>query len=345
LDTEIALLLAQDGLVNGAVYALLALALILVFAVTRIIFVPQGEFVTYGALTLASFQQGYLPGTIWLLMAAGFAAAGFELGSGFNTPHRRKSIGLAAAWAAYPVVLLLLVRAVDPSQGPQWLQILATLAIVVPIGPLLYRSVFQPMADASILVLMIAAVALHLVLVGIGLLAFGPEGSRTDPLIQGSFDIGTLVMSGQSLAVFAVSGGLIALLFWGFRYTLHGKALRATAVSQVGARLVGIRPERAGRLCFGLSALVGCISGVLISPITTIYYDTGFLIVLKGFIAAIIGALSSYPLAAAGALGVGLVESFTSFWSSAFKEALLFALIIPVLLWLSVVAPAKPEDE
>jgi ABC-type branched-subunit amino acid transport system permease subunit len=75
---------------------------------------------------------------------------------------------------------------------------------------------------------------------------------------------------------------------------------------------------------------------MLIAPITTIYYDTGFLIGLKGFVAAIIGGLASYPLAAAGAILVGLLESFGSFWASAFKEVIVFTLIIPVLLWRSL---------
>ena len=63
MDLQILRLLGQDGVTNGAIYALLALALVLVFAVTRVIFIPQGEFVAYGALTLASLQAGKLPGT------------------------------------------------------------------------------------------------------------------------------------------------------------------------------------------------------------------------------------------------------------------------------------------
>ena len=73
MDLQIALLLGQDGITNGAIYALLALALVLVFAVTRVIFIPQGEFVTLGALTLASLQAGKTPGTLWLLLGAGIA--------------------------------------------------------------------------------------------------------------------------------------------------------------------------------------------------------------------------------------------------------------------------------
>ena len=69
MDLSIAGILGLDGVTNGAVYALLALALVLVFAVTRVIFIPQGEFVAYGALTLAMLQLGKVPGTVWLLAA------------------------------------------------------------------------------------------------------------------------------------------------------------------------------------------------------------------------------------------------------------------------------------
>ena len=85
--------------------------------------------------------------------------------------------------------------------------------------------------------------------------------------------------------------------------------------------------------------------GVLIAPITTIYYDTGFLIGLKGFVGAIVGGLGSYPLAAAGALLVGLLEAFSSFWASAFKEVIVFTLIIPVLVWRSLTTHHVEEEE
>ena len=60
---------------NGAVYALLSLSLVLVFAVTRVIFVPLGEFVVFGTLTLAALQLGRVPGTLTLvLILLGLAA-------------------------------------------------------------------------------------------------------------------------------------------------------------------------------------------------------------------------------------------------------------------------------
>ncbi len=121
--------------------------------------------------------------------------------------------------------------------------------------------------------------------------------------------------------------------------------MRATALNRVGARLCGVSPSFAGALTFTLAALLCAFSGVLIGPITTVYYDSGFLVSLKGFVGAIIGGLASYPLAAAGALFVGLIESFSSFWASAFKEVIVFTLIIPVLLWRSLTTHHHEEEE
>ncbi|KAG0891155.1 hypothetical protein G6F32_017535 [Rhizopus arrhizus] len=66
---------------------------------------------------------------------------------------------------------------------------------------------------------------------------------------------------------------------------------------------------------------------------------------LKGFVGAIIGGLVSYPLAAAGAILVGLIEAFSSFWASAYKEIIVFTLIIPVLLWRSLKSHHVEEED
>ena len=75
MDFSIASILALDGVTNGAIYALLALATVLLFAVTRVIFIPQGEFVAYGALTLAIMQTGKVPGTVWFLLILAVSVA------------------------------------------------------------------------------------------------------------------------------------------------------------------------------------------------------------------------------------------------------------------------------
>ena len=228
---------------------------------------------------------------------------------------------------------------------PMPVQILLALAVVVPLGPMVYRLAYQPLAEASVLVLLIVSVAVHVAMVGLALLVFGAEGSRTPPFTEARFDFAGMSVASQTLWVIGCSAALIVVLYLLFERTLYGKALRATAVNRQGARLMGIPTALAGKLTFLLCALIGAFSGVLIAPITTVYYDTGFLIGLKGFVGAIIGGLVSYPVAAVGAVLVGLLESYSSFWASAYKEVIVFTLIIPVLLARSLRARHVEEDE
>jgi len=333
MDFSIAALLAQDGLTNGAIYCLLALALVLVFAVTRVIFVPQGEFVAFTVLTLAAFEQNKLPGTVWLLLALGATVAFAD-----TIAHRRepRRILRAIAGSALPCVLAAgLVWAVFALQAGFAFQVLATVIAVTAMGPAIYRLAFQPVATAPVLTLLIVSVAVHFVLTGLGLLFFGAEGARTSAFTSASFELGSINVSGQSLLVYGFTAVLVVVMAAFFKYTLFGKALRATAANRTGARLVGISPNFAGSLSITLAAAIGAVSGLLIGPITTVYYDSGFLVGLKGFVGAIVGGLASYPIAAAGAIFVGLVEAFSSFWASAYKEVIVFTLIIPVLLWRS----------
>ncbi len=345
MNLEIAILLGQDGIVNGAIYALLALALVLVFAVTRAIFIPQGEFVAYGALTLAGLQAGTRPGTVWLVVGLAAAVAVVDVVVALRSGSHRRIPRILAWNVGYPAVMVAAVCLSSPQGWPLLFQVALALAIVAPLGPLIYRLAYQPVAEASVLVLLIISVAVHVTLVGLGLLFFGAEGVRTPAFSAGSVEWGSVTVAPQTLWVIGTSIGLIALLSVLFERTMWGKALRATAINRTGARLMGISATLAGKLAFLLAAAIGCLSGILISPLTTVYYDTGFLIGLKGFVAAIIGGLASYPVAAAGAIFVGLLESFSSFWASAFKEVIVFAVIIPVLLWRSIGAHQEEEEE
>ena len=115
-------------------------------------------------------------------------------------------------------------------------------------------------------------------------------------------------------------------------------------MNRVGARLVGIRPARTALLAYCCASLLAGLIGILISPVTTIYYDSGLIIGLKAFVAAIIGGLSSYPLTALGAMLVGMVESFASFWSGALKDVIVFSLLIPVLMLRSYFSVHSEEE-
>src|ERR1019366_7848799 len=346
MDLTTAGILLLDGATNGAIYALLALAIVLVFAVTRVIFIPQGEFVAYGALTLALLQLGKVPGTIWLLVALAAVAALIDLvdAAQRGLPAAAKLAGLLRTLVAPAAVAALTVWAA-PRHLPLLVQSALTLAIVTLLGALVYRLAYQRLADASVLVLLIVSVGVHFALTGLGLVFFGAEGFRNPSFWDERYSAGAISISGQTICIFIASIVLMVALFVFFERTLRGKALRATAVNRLGARLMGISTSGAGKLSFGLAAFIGALSGLLIGPTTTVFYDSGFLIGLKGFVAAIFGGLASYPAAAIGALLVGGLESFSSFYASAFKEVIVFTLIIPVLLWRSFQRGHDDEEE
>ena len=239
MDLQVALILGQDGVVNGAVYGLMAVALVLVFSVTRVIFIPQGELVAFAALSMAALQAGRAPQALWLLLplaAATLATEAWRSRRGARVDWRS-----TLAWTlAAPALASALAwwRPASPLA-----QALTTLAVVVPLGPLLYRLAFRPLADATVLTLLIVSVALHGVLVGLGLFLFGAEGSRTTPFTEARFELGGQPVTGQSLVVVAVALALVGAMALFFERTVPGKALRATAMNRLGARLMG-HPDR-----------------------------------------------------------------------------------------------------
>jgi branched-chain amino acid transport system permease protein len=335
MNVQIAAILAIDGIASGAIYVLIAIGFVLVFVVTRVLYVPFGDIAAFTVLTLASLETGQIPGTVWLVAVLAIVAAVMEAASLLRSGQAAAApramlfylllplIPVVIAWVAAPLVLGMAAR------------IGVALLLILPIAPLLDRIVFRPIADASVLLLLIVAVALHFALAGVGLLFFGPEGVRTQPLGDARFDIFGVLISLQTMFVVGAAIVFSVLLYLFFEFTITGKALRATSVNRIGARLVGIRPARAGTVAYLLASLLAGVSGVLIGPVTTIFYDSGFLIGLKAFVGSIFGVLASYPMTALGAVLVGLLESFASFWSSAFKEVIVFSILIPVLLWRS----------
>ena len=340
MNATIALFLLQDGVINGAIYALLGVTLVLIFAVTRVIFVPQGELAAWGALTLAAFEAGTVPGTAPLLVLLGLTCAGFDGLRQRKQMTAMRLIEMGLRDIALPLALWALCIWLAPQKPALWLSVLLTVALIVPMGPMMYRLAFAPIADASVLTLFIGAIGVHFACTGVGLLFFGAEGFRTTPFIAGVFP--AVSYTHLTLALTVVS--LIGLYIF-FDKTLLGKALRATAVNRLGARLVGIPTQSTGRFAFALGAGIAALSGTMIGSLTTISYDSGFIISLKGFVAAIAAGLASYPLTVIAALGVGILESFSAFFASAFKEAIVFSIIIPMLIWRSLVVRRNDEEE
>src|ERR1700760_898315 len=153
MDLFVFLALLQDGLTTGAIYLLLATGLLIVFSVTRVIFVPQGDLLAYGTLTVATLQTGHLPGTLWLLDGAAAVALVISFLAG------RAAARNAALQGLYALSLTIGAWLLAPLQNPT-ISILLALAIATPMGPLIWRFAFRPAADASVLALLILAMAL-----------------------------------------------------------------------------------------------------------------------------------------------------------------------------------------
>jgi branched-chain amino acid transport system permease protein len=336
------LFLFIDGLTNGAIYAQVALSLVLVYSVTRVVNIAQGEYVMLGALTFADLVQSRLPPTM-ALSACGLALWGAsEVWARRRQPRRAARSLLAATSGCIAIVAVSFVLVSRPPSV--FLAMPVAILLVAVLGPVVYRVTVQPNPNASTVVFVIISVGVDMVLQGLGLLFWGPDPYPVAPIASGGIAVGSLFLTWQSIAIVAIAVIMMAVLYAFFEFTLLGKALQATAINRLGAQLCGIPAARAGALAFFLSAAFSATGGMLLAPLATANYDMGFVVGLKGFVGSAMGGLINYPMALAGVLAVGDLESAAAYTWSSYREVLVFALLIPILLWRS--HHAKPgEDE
>ena len=344
MDSTIALILLTDGLAWSAIYLIIGLGLVLIFSVTRVIFVPFGSVAVFAALSLGAMEQGRLPALINLIGLFVVVALLMELVSMWRERSWQRFPRVLLGWVVAPLLpCALAVWATG--QDSSAMHVAAAILLAVALGPLIERVALRPIAHASVLSLLIVSLVLDLVLAGLGLLWFGPEGMRTKASLNGSVALTSdLIVNYQTLMTIGVAIVLALLFYVGLQRTRMGKVLHATASNPTGARLVGIRPAFTATIAHMIAALLAGIVGVLISPVATIYYDSGLILTLKAFVAAIIGGMVSYPLTAVGALLVGVAESYASFWNSGLKDAIVFGLLIPILVIRSGLAAHHEEE-
>ena len=212
---------------------------------------------------------------------------------------------------------------------------LAVLAAVL-VGLLLEKLAIEPAAKADTVTLIIITIGAALLLRGLAQLVWDkrvhslPAFSGDQPLQL----LGATVLP-QSLWVLGGAAGAVAALSWFFGRTLFGKAMLASSYNPLAAQLVGINTRTVLLASFGLAALLGALGGVLIAPIAFIACDSGIMLGLKGFAAAMLGGLGSFAGAVLGGLLLGLAEGLgAGFVSSAYKDAIAFVVILAVLFFL-----------
>jgi branched-chain amino acid transport system permease protein len=268
--------------------------------------------------------SGLTAGAIYALVALGFSivynasgAINFAQGE-FVMVGGMSAVSLLATGLPLPAAVLLAVAA----------------AVIV--GLAVEKLAIEPARHAGTVTLIIITIGVSLFLRGLAQLVWDKRVHAL-PAFSGDQPIhlfGATLLP-QSLWVLAGAGLAVAGLSWFFGRTLFGKAMLATSYNPLAARLVGVNTRTVLLASFGLAALLGALGGVLTAPITFTAYDTGIMLGLKGFAAAMLGGLGSFSGAVLGGLLLGLAEGLgAGFISSAYKDVIAFVIILAVLFFL-----------
>jgi branched-chain amino acid transport system permease protein len=223
-------------------------------------------------------------------------------------------------------------------QGGLPLPLAIALAIAIPavVGVLVEKLAIEPAKGAETVALIIITIGASLVIRGLVQVWLG-KGTHTFPAFSGNepIAVGGATLLPQSLWVLGVTAVVVLALWLFFSRSLAGKAILATSYNPLAAKLVGINTQWVLLVSFALSAALGAVGGILLTPITLTSYDVGIMLGLKGFVAAVVGGLGSGLGAVAGGLLVGIVEAMAAgYISSAYKDAVPFLLIFVILFFM-----------
>ena len=211
---------------------------------------------------------------------------------------------------------------------------LVAVAVACLIGALVYELAVRPARTTDPVVVIILTIGVSIFIKGIAQIVYGKQLHKL-PYFSGEVPVQFLgaTLTTQALWVFAGVAALMALLFVFFRFSLVGKSFIAISANRSAAILVGINIRSSLLASFCLSATIGAIGGVLVTPITTTSFEAGTSLALKGFAAAVLGGLGNAPGAVLGGLVLGTLEALSAgYVSSNYKDAIAFILIILIML-------------
>lgn len=219
---------------------------------------------------------------------------------------------------------------------PLPLVLLLATAIPALVGIALEKFAIEPAKGAETVTLIIITIGASLVIRGLVQVWLGKNAYSLPPFSGDKpIEIFGAVLLPQSLWVLGVTAVVVAALWYFFSRTLTGKAMLATAVNRNVAEMVGINTNWVLSLSFVMSAALGALGGILLTPITLTSYDVGIMLGLKGFVAAVLGGLGSGLGAVLGGLLVGVLEAMgAGYISSAYKDAMPFVLILFILFFM-----------
>ncbi|RJS61552.1 branched-chain amino acid ABC transporter permease [Bacillus sp. PK3_68] len=219
---------------------------------------------------------------------------------------------------------------------PMGLGIILSIGIVVLIGGIFERTAIYPARNASLPTLIIITLGVAIAIRGLAILIWGTQPRSLSPFTENNpINVLNAVLLPQSIWAVGISVVSLIAMHYFFNKTFIGKAVTACVVNRSAARLMGIKPEWMSFISIAVSAGLGAIAGIIIAPISGATYEMGLMIGMKAFVAAVIGGLTNAPAAIIGAFMIGILESFTEgLWTSGYKDAISFALLLIVLFFM-----------
>lgn len=219
---------------------------------------------------------------------------------------------------------------------PLYLAIPVTVIVTMLVGMLLMKVSYRPGKSTSLIGVLIITIGASIFISGSAMHVWDTDVHRFPPF-SGDTPISILgaAVAPQSLWVIGVTLLILAALVVFFKYSLHGKAMKACALDRTAASLLGIRVNRMVLASFAISAVLGCVGGIIVTPLTMVDCNGGMLLAIKGFSATMLGGMGSFVGAVLGGFIFAFLESFAAiFISSTLKELVTFILIINVILFM-----------
>jgi branched-chain amino acid transport system permease protein len=277
-----------------------------------------------GALTdLVQFMfAGLTGGAIYALVALGFGVVHNTMGIVNFTQVDFVSLGG-----------MLLYSALFSAGLPMPLALAAAILGVTVAAMAVEWFGLRPSRSQNPLVLIFLTIGVSILLRGLMKIIWGKNRLSVPPLTsEDPYRFLDAAILPQTLWILMLTSITIVALVLFFRYTAMGLAMRAVHANPVAAAIVGLQVSRVKAMSFALAGALGGLAGCLVTPITTLSYDVGVLLGLKGFAAAILGGFGSFPGAILGGLSLGLLESLSAaYLSSAYKDVIAFMVLLLVL--------------
>jgi branched-chain amino acid transport system permease protein len=267
--------------------------------------------------------QGVLTGLVYGLMALGLSVI-FGVIRVVNFAH-----GEFAVVAMYATYVLFAAFRLDPL-----LTLLPLAAVFFVVGYALQAALINPFVGRPEHEQFILLVGVGIIIVNTLLIGFGPD-ARPVNLSYGfdSYEIGPLLIDKPRVFAAAAAIAVAAALFWFFRRTRTGAAIRACADNLVGAAVVGLNVKRLYALTFGLGLACVGAAGALLVTIADPSPSLGPAYTLIAFVIVIIGGMGSMAGALVGGVLIGVSEALAGFlFAPSMKSMFAFALLIAVLV-------------